>query len=166
MELATYSPQDVTVLVAGILPIEGFIDGTFVAIAKDVMPFRSVKSTDGKIHRVYNNDATYTITLTLHNGADSNKDLTRLWLADQVTQMGKFPLLIKDTNGSSLFFSTTSWIETVPTMDFANQVTSREWVIKSAQGIINIGGNTEKSGLIDDLFNSAIASLPILEGLF
>jgi len=39
------------------------------------------------------------------------------------------------------------------------------WVIKSAYAVINIGGNEEQSGLINDIVNIVTSALPGL-GLF
>lgn len=163
--LAHYSPEDVSILVAGLLQIDGLIDGSFITISKDVMPFRSVKTTDGIRARIYDNDQSYTITLTLASTSDSNDFLTKLWQIDELSQMGKFPLLIKDGLGSSLFFSATSWIEGIPDTEYSNDITARTWVIKCSQAVINIGGNSEASGVIQDLFNIVSSALPGLEGL-
>lgn len=163
--LAHYSPEDITVLVAGILPLTGFVSGTFVNIAKDLQPFSSTRTSDGQVARLYNNDATYTITITLHNTAESNEVLTKLWQIDEITQRGKFPLLIKDQLGSSLFFSTTSWIEGIPDTTYGEDITERTWAIRSSQAVINIGGNASASGLLEDLFNTVVSAAPIIGGI-
>lgn len=164
-KLNSYSPEDVTVLVAGVLPLTGFIAGSFVTIKKDVSPFQAARTSDGQVARLYSNDQTYTVTLTLHNTAESNEVLTKLWLLDEITQRGKFPLLIKDQLGSSLFFSTTSWIEGIPDTTYGSEITERTWTIRSSQAVINIGGNASASSLIEDLLNTVTAAVPILEGI-
>ncbi len=165
MPLYSYSPEDITVLVAGFVQINGFVDGSFVTIDKDIQSFRTQRTSDGEVARIYDNDSTYTITLTLHSASPSNDALTKLWQLDQITQRGKFPLTIKDELGTSFFFSSSSWIETTPTMEYSTEITERTWVIRSGQGIINFGGNGESS-IVNDLINIAAASLPGLEGLF
>lgn len=165
MSIFNYCPDEVNVLLAGFINISGFVDGTFVDISKDVVPFSSVRTADGTVARMYNNDQTYTITLTLHCGSSSNDLLTKLWQLDEITQKGKFPLLIKDFSGSDLFFSTTTWIEGVPTISKSNGIDSRIWVLRSSQAVINVGGNTNPSGLLQDITNLAISSLPAIEGI-
>lgn len=165
MSIANYCPDEVNVLLAGFINISGFVDGTFVDISKDVVPFSSVRTADGTVARMYNNDQTYTITLTLHCGSSSNDLLTKLWQLDEITQKGKFPLLIKDFSGSDLFFSTTTWIEGVPTISKSNGIDSRVWVLRSSQATINVGGNMEPSKLLQDIANLAISSLPAIEGI-
>lgn len=164
--LGHYSPEDVSILVAGVIPLVGLTDGSFVTISKDVQPFTSVRTTDGRVARLYSNDQTYTISITLHSASEGNDTLTKLWQIDELLQRAKFPLLIKDNLGSSFFFSTTSWIEQIPVTEYSTVITDRTWVIKSSQAIYNIGGNAEAAGLLDVLVSTVLASAgPILEGL-
>lgn len=165
MALFTYSPEEVNCLIGGFINIEGYVDGTFIDISKDVMPFTSVRTPDGTVARMYNNDQTYTISLTLHIGSSSNDTLTKLWQLDEITQRGKFPLFIKDFSGSDLFFSTNTWVEQVPSIVKSKGVDSRTWVLRSSQAVINVGSNTDPSSLIEDLTNIAISALPALEGI-
>lgn len=164
-ELFSYSPEAVNILVAGLLAVEGYVDGTFVSISKDILPFKSVRTADGIVSRLYSNDQTYTVTLTIHSGTNSNDFLTKLWQLDEITQRGKFPLLIKDSSGSDMFFSTTTWIEQIPPITKSNGVDARVWVMRSSQAVINIGGNQGASSILDDLLNIATSALPALEGI-
>jgi len=163
--LFNYVPDSVQCLIGGLLPVRGFVDGTFISVNKDTMPFTSAKTPDGTMARLYNSDQTYTITLTLHCGSDSNDVLTKFWQLDEITQRGKFPLLIKDPSGSDLFFSTNTWIEGIPSLSKSASVDSRVWILRSSQAIINIGSNATASGIIQDLINLATGALPALEGL-
>lgn len=165
MALFSYCPEEVNVLVAGFIPLKGFVDGTFVNITKDVMPFSSARTADGTVSRLYNNDQTYTIEISLYNGSQDNDVLTKLWQLDEITQRGKFPLLIKDNSGTDLFFSTTTWIEQVPSMTKSASVDTRTWVLRSSQALINYGGNEQVSSIINDLVNLASSALPALEGI-
>lgn len=163
-QLATYMPEEVTILLAGI-PVSGFIQGSFISVDKDVKPFTSKRTADGTVSRMYNNDQTYTITLTLYSGSDSNQLLTRLWQLDEITQRGKFPLMIKDGSGSDLFFSTTTWIEGIPSLVKSNQYEPRAWTLRSSSAIINIGGNGDAESILNDIVGIAASALPSLKGL-
>ena len=163
--LFSYCPESVQCLIAGFIPITGFVDGTFISVDKDEMPYSSVRMPDGTVARKYNNSQTYTITITLHNGAETNNLLTKMWQVDEIDQSGKFSLLIKDQSGSDLLFSTESWIEGIPSLTKSNAIDSRVWVIKSAYAVINIGGNEGVSSLLNDITNIAVSALPGL-GLF
>lgn len=163
--LFSYIPESVNCLIGGIIPVEGFVDGTFISVDKDEMPYSSIRMPDGTVARKKNTSQTYTITITLHNGAETNNLLTKMWQIDELTDRGKFPLLIKDQSGSDLLFSTESWIEGIPSLTKSNAIDSRVWVIKSAYAVINIGGNEEESSLLQDITNIAASALPGL-GLF
>ena len=164
IDLFTYCPESVSMLAFGI-PLSGFVDGTFITVSKDMVPFTSVRTPDGTMARLYNRDQTYTITLTLHSGSDSNDVLTKLWQLDEITQRGKFPIFIKDGSGSDLFFSTTSWIEQLPTMAKSSSIDSRVWVMRSAQAVVNFGGNGSPSSILQDLVNLATSAFPAIEGV-
>jgi hypothetical protein len=163
--IASYCPDIVDVLVAGFIKVDGFVDGTFVQIDKDEMPYSSIRMPDGTVSRKYNNSQTYTITITIHSAAEANNLFTKLWQIDELTQKGKFPLMVKDQSGSDLLFSTESWIEGIPSLTKSNAIDSRVWVIKSAYALINVGGNEEESSLLQDITNIAASALPGL-GLF
>jgi hypothetical protein len=163
--LFTYIPESVVCLVAGVLPVEGYLDGTFIRIDKVKAPFQSITTPDGTTARLQNEDKTYTVSITLHNGSSSNDVLTKLWQLDEITGRGKFPLLIRDGSGSDLFFSTTTWIEQPPSIVKSNGVDGRTWVLKSSYAIINIGGNDSPSDIVDDIINIALSALPSLSGI-
>lgn len=160
-----YRPDDIIFLIGGILQVEGFVEGTFISINKDMMPFTSIKTADGQMGRLYQSDQTYTITLTLHAGSPSNDVLTKFWQLDEISQRGKFPTLFKDPSGSDLFFSTSTWIEQLPTLSKSASVDQRVWVLRSSQAVINIGSNADEASILQDLINIATGALPILEGI-
>lgn len=165
MSIANYCPDDVSVLLAGFIPVEGFVNGGFVNVSREAQPFTTTVSADGVVSRLYNKSAVYNVTLTLMSTSGTNDVLTKLWQLDEITQMGKFPLLIKDRSGTDLFFSATTWIERVPDMSMGEVITERTWTLKSVEASINIGGNESTSGLIQDLTNLAVRALPSLGGI-
>jgi len=165
MQLANYIPEDVTITVAGFVSLSGLADGTFVSITKDIIPFTSSRTADGTISRLYNRDTTYTVDITLYSGSESNDTLTKLLLLDEISQMGKAPLMIKDSSGTSLFFALTAWVEDMPPLTLSNKFETRTWRIKATQAVINIGGNVERGSTIDSIVSIATAALPSLSGL-
>lgn len=154
-DLAHYSPEDVTVLLGGIIELKGFVDGSFIDIRKDTPLFLTKETADGKVVRTHKKSDLYTVSINLTSYSDSNQALTYAALIDKATKMGKFPLIIKDQLGSSLFFALTAWIENMPDSSFAVDIESRQWVIKCADANFNIGGNYEASGALEDVLNSA-----------
>jgi hypothetical protein len=165
-DLFVYRPDSVVCLVAGMLAVEGFVDGSFLSIEKVADPFKSVTTPDGTTARIHNQDASYNINITLHTGSSSNDFLTKLWLLDEVSERGKFPLLIKDGSGSDLFFSTSTWIEKIPSIVKSNDVDARIWTLKSAYAVVNVGSNADEASLVSDLLSIATSALPSLSNLF
>lgn len=164
MTIANYSPEDVHCLAFGI-PLDGFADGTFISISKDKVPYGTTETADGQIARLYTNSQTYTISLTFHRGSTSNDILTKLWQLDEFTQVGKFPLLMKDLSGTDLFFSTNTWIEGIPNMVQSTSFDTRTWILRSSQAVINVGSNQDASGILQDLINLASGAASIAEGV-
>lgn len=162
MSIHSYSPEEVDFLIAGLVPVRGFVDGTFIDIRKNVTPYGLHTSTDGLNSRVYRNSNTYTAQITLSSTSESNEILTKIWQLDEITQMGKFPIIIKDNFGSSLFFSATAWIQQPADMYYSNRITDRVWIFQCTQCTFTVGGNEEPSGAIEDLVNGIISSIPSL----
>lgn len=164
-ELWTYSPEEIQILLGGVYPLEGYVDGSFVNISKDIMPFSSKRASDGSVGRVYHRNDDYTVRLTLMGQSPSNDILTKLWQLDEFTQRGKFPIMIKDSIGSSFFHSTTAWIKNIPPLEYSNGIPQRQWTLQSSQSAINIGGNEDASDAIDLIVNTITSVLPSIEGI-
>lgn len=148
--LASYSPEDVNINIAGVITVSGLSQDTFVQISKDQQNFITKVSSDGVVSRTHTGGRTYNLSLTLHSASESNKALTYLALADDVSKRAKFPVFVKDTLGSTLLFAPTAWIEQIPDTSFAADITDRAWVIKCANATLNVGGNSEASGRGED----------------
>lgn len=151
--LSHYSPEDVTISIAGLMNIEGYAEGSFVSITRDAPLFETVESADGRISRVKRPSKTHTVEITLMGTAESNELLTRLSLIDHNTLVAKFPLMIKDNLGGTVFFSASAWVESLPVTQFSTTVTDRTWRLKCAQATLFVGGNEDQSSTMEDVIN-------------
>lgn len=158
MSIRSYSPTDVEILLAGFYKVNGFVEGSFIKISKDTDPYKTVRTSDGQVARVFVKDDTYTITLKLASTSPTNDLLTKIYQTDSLTQFAKFPLFIKDSLGSSLFLAPTCWVKEVPDLEFSDSVTERTWVIQATQCIPNFGGNADASSALQDLANTVIGA--------
>lgn len=145
MAVYTYSPDRVSVSLAGLLDIEGFASGTFVEIEKDAAPYSYQTAMDGEASRTFRKDNTYTVSVTLAQSSPSNNILSALHSVDLATQLGKIPLLIRDRSGTTNFFSPNVWIVTYPKVSFSNDIETRVWTFKCADGVLLVGGNGEQN---------------------
>lgn len=166
MELATYSPLDVIVLIANIIPLTGMVDGTFIKVSKDEDIFSTRTSADGVVSRSHKDSQVYTVEITLHQASESNDILSKLMIADATTRAATFPLFMKDATGSFIFQSLDSWIVGPPSITFSNEISDRTWRIACSGVSMNVGGNDGESGVLRDLSNVALGALPNLGSLF
>lgn len=164
MALSNYSPEDVVFLLGGAIPLEGFADGTFITIRKPNPIFEAVVSADGKVSRTQIDNPLYTVTLTLSSFAPANEILTAIAFADKKTGRGKFPLLIKDTLGTSLFFAALSWIDVTADMSFGTEITTRDWTFSCIGVTEVVGGNESTNPLSGPLSALGLDSLDALIG--
>lgn len=162
MALLTYSPSDVTVSIAGIHTVGGYVDGTFIRIVKDIKPFETQRAMDGTMERLYHSDDGYRLELTLAQSSPSNNVLSTIHNIDVVTRMLKFPMTVRDAFGQTSFFSATTWIEGIPEVTFSNSMEQRTWVFGCTSAALHIGGNGETSLVEDSIFASA-ASLSVFK---
>ena len=162
MALSTYSPSDVTITLAGMHSVTGYVDGTFVRITKDMKPFSKVRAMDGEMARMYFDDTGYKVELTLMQSSSSNNILSMIYNIDTATHMGKFPLFIKDGRGQTSFLAASAWIEEIPQIEFGTTLSERTWVLGCSDVVLNIGGN-EDTSLIEDSLLVASSTLPILK---
>jgi hypothetical protein len=164
MEIWTYSPDDVQVLIGGVLPVEGLAEGTFVEITKDIMPYTSTRATDGTVGRLRKTNSTYTVNISIMASSPTNDLLTKIWLLDEQLGIGKFPFMVKDSLGTGYFFSATTWIEAIPTLSYGTDMPTRTWGLRSNQGVINIGGNDDAS-VVSELTTLALNNFPLVKDL-
>ena len=161
MTLALYSPEDITILLGGVYEVEGLTEGSFVSIAEDTGRWATSITADKQVSRTYTGSGTYTVSISLMSTSNANGIFSAWASADGILYGAILPLFIKDTNGTSLFFATSSWIEGVPNADFDTSVNGRTWVIKATGVVSTVGGN-ESGGLV----NANLASLGFLSADF
>ena len=162
MSLWAYSPEDVQITIGSFFSLQGIATGRFVEVIKDVMPYTSTRSADGYVERKYTNNSTYTINVTLLRASPSNDTLSRLMSLDEITQSAKFPLLIKDSNGTGYFFSPSCWVEVMPSLSYSTDEDVCVWGLRADSGVINVGGN-DKVGAIEQLSNLLLSGLPLVQ---
>lgn len=164
MSLASYSPEDVVFLLGGAIPLDGFADGTFLTISKANPIFETVVSSDGKVCRTQIENPLYTVRLSLSSVSSANEVLTAISYADKKTGRAKFPLLIKDNMGTSLFYASLAWIETTPDMSFGTDVTPRDWSFSCIGVTEVVGGNESLNPIPEPLMALGIEALNSLVG--
>lgn len=140
-EVRTYDPKQVMILIGGI-PMGGFADGEYVNVERTSDTFTMVSGADGITSRAKTNDRSGSMTLTLAQTSPSNDALSAIALADELTNSGVVPILIKDGSGTTVFVSAFGWIKKPPAASFAKEIGNRAWILDLADLDVFIGGNS------------------------
>ena len=159
--LASYSPESVVIVLSNENfqhTISGYTDGTFLNIARVIPHATLYTGADGTNVRVTRSVTNVDITLTLHQGAESNDVLSALLRNDEESRNldWLFSITIKDTSGRTVVSAPNAFIGTVPDIGFGTEQSDREWVLHAVGASVNIGGNGKLtadtySTLVDDL---------------
>lgn len=160
---ATYRPSSVKASVVGV-PVEGFVNGTFLTIEKQDMTFTSRKAPDGTVAVFVDGKPTYNISFFLQSTSASNTWLHlmfKLFMSYGVSF--KMPVMISDASGSTSFFGTDCYFETEPNTSFSDTVETVEWRIVCHDGAYTKGGNIEDNDLIEAI--QTIVQVVSLAGL-
>ncbi len=134
----TYDAKQVSIIV-GVSPLVGLADGSFVTVRRNSDAFNLQIGADGEGVRSKTNDRSGQIEVVLQQGSDSNDLLSELALADEVSNGGVVPVLVKDNLGNSLYAAESAWIRKVPDSEFAKDTGSRTWIIETAQLNVFVG---------------------------
>lgn len=141
MDVFTYRPGEVTLSVCG-YTIEGW---TSIAIARNSPIFKQIRGIRGKNTRVMLRDASGTIRVGLTQTAIANDVFSELLTLDRSTGTARLEIVIKDSAGTSLFSSTTAYLENFPETTFSASQTERNWTILcDKMDSYFIGGNAEQ----------------------
>lgn len=142
MSVRTYDPKQVVVVVGGV-PLSGFADGTFISVERSNDTFSKVSGADGFVSRAKTNDRSGAITITLAQTSPSNDVLQGFALADELSNAGVVPVLVRDVAGRTTFVSGFGWVRKPPTSDFGKEINNREWMLDVADLDVFIGGTPD-----------------------
>ena len=141
MALGTYSPSDVSIIVAGHI-VTGYTETSFVDIEFSNDRITMEKGADGEVARVINSDNSAMITIRLQQTSPSNDVLSLLFDADIISKSAAFPIQVTDNSGSSTYTCDAAWITQYPSTTFSNGIEQREWKVQcGALYLVNVGGN-------------------------
>ena len=143
MSLATYDPDDCTLVAFGI-PISGYADGTFISVEFNEDSFSLTVGADGDACRAKTSNKSARMTITLLQSSASNDLLSAVHASDILTPSGDGigPFMLKDNSGRTLCAAEKAWIVKPPTTAFSREVESREWVLETDAMISHVGGNS------------------------
>jgi hypothetical protein len=138
--MKTFDPKSISVIVGGKI-ITGFADGTFVKCERNEQAFTLKVGVDGEGARAKNNNKSGKYTFTLMQTSSSNDVLSAYALADELGNAGAVPVFIKDHLGTSVATSLTAWVQKMPDLEEAKEVSMRTWILETDEMLLFIGGN-------------------------
>ena len=140
MAVKVYDPKNVSVIVGGKI-LSGFADGTFIKAERNEQAYTLKVGVDGEGARAKNNNKSGKLTFTLMQTSSSNDVMSAYAAADELGNGGAVPVLIKDHNGSSVVTALTAWVQKLPDLEDAKEISMRTWVMETDELIMFIGGN-------------------------
>lgn len=140
MSVLTFDPKQFSMIVGGKI-MSGFSDGTFIKVSRNEQAFNLKVGVDGEGTRAKSNNRSGKYEITLMMSSSSNDDLSGFAAADELSNTGAVPVLLKDGSGRTVCASTTGWVQKYPDSEFAKEVTTRTWVVESDEINMFIGGN-------------------------
>lgn len=133
-QFSQYDPDDYSVIF-NFIPIEGFAEDDFISIEMDSEGYSDEVGCDGHVVRMKNADERATVTFTIKASSTTNKVLSALYQFDRKApgSAGVGPLLIRDTQGVTVFAGTNAWIAGWPKTTIGKRAGDREWKIRVAK---------------------------------
>lgn len=138
--MKTYDPKQVIVTV-GDKQITGFAEDSMVEVDRLEDAWALTVGVDGEGTRAKSNNKAGTITLRLAASSDSNAVLGGFAIADEVSNAGLVPVLIKDKSGQDIVVASQAYVKKMPTREFARENTTNEWVMETDNLVMSLGGN-------------------------
>lgn len=140
MAVKTYDPKLVSVIVGGKI-MSGFADGTFVMVERNEAAYALKVGVDGEGTRAKSNNRSGKITITLMNSSASNDALSAFAAADELSNTGAVPAMVKDNSGRTLCACETAWVQKVANAEFAKEANARTWILETDALNMFVGGN-------------------------
>lgn len=146
--LGNYSPEDVVMIISNDQfshTVSGMADGTFISYERSVDRSTLYIGADLSAARVLRRNKSGTVSLTLHQSAESNDVLSVIALRDEEAHDNSmlFSVTIKDLLGRSVFYAPQAFIGNDPTISYGTDLETRDWTITVVSVDRHFGGNSK-----------------------
>lgn len=148
--LGNYSPEDVVIMLSNDKfshTISGTADGTFISYEREIPRATLYTGADLTAARVLRRNKSGTITLSLHQSAESNDVLSELARVDEESHNNDwlFAVTIKDMMGRTVLYAPQAFIGNDPTITYSQEIEVREWTLQVISVERHFGGNAKIS---------------------
>lgn len=124
---------------AGIV-IYGYAEGTMISAERNTDTFTLKQGTQGDGTRVRSRDRSGKVTFNIQGPSSCNDLLSARIVLDELSGLGKGPLLIKYHGGTDLVTAANAWLTRPANLEYADDPSPREWVVEAHELKMNIGG--------------------------
>lgn len=135
----TYDLKSIILIVSGV-PISGFGESDAMSWEAAEDSWEMVIGADGEATRSKINNTSGSLTITLSQTSRSNDILDVQRKLDEVINLGRFPVMVKDLNGTTLLVGADCWVKRRPNLTFGKRAQDREWIIDCGNWVANVGG--------------------------
>lgn len=124
--LRNYDPGRV-VIIWGPITFLAHAAGVFASVERNSPAFKTTVGAAGDVTRTRNRDKTGMFKWTGQAMSPTNDQLSDVAIADELVGGQVYPLTIADLNGTTLVDAASCWIEKMPTVEFGDEASDREW---------------------------------------
>lgn len=135
-----YRPGDVSLIFNGQI-ISGFAEGTFITVERDEDAYTYQASTSGGGTRTKNANKAGKITVVLQKSSPSNQVFSDAAKADEESNSGVSPVLVRDNSGKDVSKSESAYVSKIASAEEAKELPNRTWVLQCENLEMNLGGN-------------------------
>lgn len=136
---STYDPKKVSVILGAHIA-KGLAEGSNISVQRNSETFARKIGAGGETARVKSSDRSGRIVLTFMQTSETNDFLSAMFLADETSNSGKFPVLIVENGGTSLASAGEAWVIKPANLDYASgDMTNRVWTIETGDLTMNVG---------------------------
>ncbi len=140
--MADYDPGEITINFKGHL-IQGYAEGTFVTVERNVDTFSMSVGADGNPTRVRSRNKSGIITVTLQAESPSNDVLSASAKSDEINGSGKGPMEVLNLGGTTICFTQEAWVRKPANVEYGDAATTREWTFETGNLDMFVGGVLE-----------------------
>lgn len=136
---STYDPKKVSVILGAHIA-KGFADGTMISLTRNTDLFTRKIGAGGEVARVKSSDRSGRLVLTFMQTSETNDFLSAMFLADETSNSGKFPVLVTENGGSSIAGGAEAWVVKPADLAYASaDTTNRQWTIEISELSVTVG---------------------------
>lgn len=139
-DFKNYDPGEISVSFKG-LDLGGFFDGTFVSVERDEDTFAKHTGAKGDVTRVRNRNRGGKVTVVINQASPTNDRLSTFHKNDEKFGTGVGVLLIKDSNGFTVYLAKDAWLTRPANGEFGKDAQGRTWVFDCAELEMFTGGS-------------------------